>query len=217
MINTKNTSIDTILNRKKNIMNIIFKDINYNSKKIKYDKPYVYKIKTHKIKTENFIRNVNNLEKKKICDSFNDDKDISVKDVIADTNSNSNYMILPNNKIHKDMYGVPVQNVDGVIGRYNKDIFLYKYDDKSEEEPDIDELLKIISKEIDDMKEDMSYLTKMYDSFLNNPNTKEEYKSYKDGTTTNPYIKNKYVYKVIDEPIQEIIQKYKDLINNSNL
>ena len=208
MINTKNTPIDTVLNRKKNIMNVLFNDINYESTKIKYTIPYVYKIKTNKIKTGNYIRNVNNLERKKSCNVF-DEKDISVKDL---TNSNSNYMILPNNEKRKNMYGNPVLIVDGKIDRYDKDILLYKYDAENEEEPDIDELIKIIEKEIDNMKDDMSYLMGMYNKFLKNEKTNEEYEKYKDGTITNKYIKDKYIYNDIDKPTGKIIDEYTEII-----
>ena len=65
MISTKNIPSDRVLNTKKNIMDILFKDINYNNKKIQYTKPYVYKIKKfkkNKIKETEISRNVNNFK-----------------------------------------------------------------------------------------------------------------------------------------------------------
>ena len=85
MINSKNISIDYVLNRKKNIMNILFNDINYKSTKIKYETPFVHKIKiikTDKIKQLNFSRNVNNLKiKENNCVDTSDMNNIIIKDL----------------------------------------------------------------------------------------------------------------------------------------
>ena len=55
MISTKNIPSDRVLNTKKNIMDILFKDINYNNKKIQYTKPYVYKIKLKRLRFQEML------------------------------------------------------------------------------------------------------------------------------------------------------------------
>jgi len=200
MINTKNTSIDTVLNRKKNIMNILFSDINYKSKKISYETAYNYKIKTIKIKDVNFSRNVNNLKKKKeTCIDTG-----YINDIVIENNTETE-IVLPDNKKLKDSYGNDVVIKRNEITKYQKDILFYKYDNENEEEPDIDELTKIILKEITDTTDEIKWLSKMIEEFLEDTKTIDKYKKYQEDNA------------LIDDEFEAIINKYSDIIENFGL
>ena len=206
MISYKNTPNDPILNTKKKITNILLNNIKYSIKKIDYSKPYTYKIKTNKIKTGEFSRNANNIKEKKDKQQCTDDGD--TKDIIIEedlTAGEESFMILPNKDTRKDMYGKKVLVIDGKINRYDKDILLYKYDAENEDEPDIDELLKIIQIEIQDMKNDIIILQEKSNSFFNNPDTQKEYEKYKNNTSTIEILKD--LYNNIDIPFEKIITK----------
>lgn len=212
MISNKIIPADTILNRKKNIMDILLTDINYTSKKITYQNPYDYKIKKIKIKKHNFFRNVNNLKKKdKKCIDIGYERDIIIEDIPTD---NENFMILPNNEIRKNIYGEPVV-IDLKNNRYDKDILLYKYDaGGEEEEQNIDTLIQNIMKEIQDMDEDIYDLTDKYLDFLDKKETKDEYIKYKRNELTGIY---KDLYKSVDLPFENIINKYDEIIEKFGL
>ena len=218
MISTKNIPSDRVLNTKKNIMDILFKDINYNNKKIQYTKPYVYKIKKfkkNKIKETEISRNVNNFKNqnnKKNCTDDSDTKDIIVKEDITNENQDS-YMILPNGEKRKDMYGNPVLAQEGNISNYDKDILLYKYYDTNQDEPDIDELIKNILKEIQDINADIIDFQKESLYFLNDANTAKEYKKY----VNNQIDELKDYYNTIDEPFEKIVKEYYDIIEEAGL
>ena len=200
MISTKNTSIDTILNRKKNIMNILFSDINYKSKKITYKESYNYKIKKIKIKDVNFSRNVNNLKKKKeTCIDTG-----YINDIVVENNTETE-IILPDNKKLKDINGNDVVIKRNEITKYQKDILFYKYDNENEEEPDIDELTKIIIKEIEDTKNEMKWLSKMIDEFLEDTTTIDKYKKYQKDNAA------------IDDEFEAIIKEYAKIIQDYGL
>ena len=219
MISYKNTSEDPVLNRKKNITNVILNNIKYTIKKIDYSKPYAYKIKTNKIKTGEFSRNANNIKEKKDAKQCIDDGD--TKDIIVDqdlaSEGQESFMILPNQDTRKDIYGKEILVIDGKIDRYDKDILLYKYDAENEDEPDIDELLKIIQIEIQDMKNDIIILQEKSNSFFNNPDTQIEYEKYKNNTSTIPLLKD--LYNTIDVPFEKIITKkeYNEIIQDNGL
>ena len=200
MISTKNTSIDTILNRKKNIMNILFSDINYKSKKITYKESYNYKNKKIKIKDVNFSRNVNNLKKKKeTCIDTG-----YINDIVVENNTETE-IILPDNKKLKDINGNDVVIKRNEITKYQKDILFYKYDNENEEEPDIDELTKIIIKEIEDTKNEMKWLSKMIDEFLEDTTTIDKYKKYQKDNAA------------IDDEFEAIIKEYAKIIQDYGL
>ena len=130
MINSKNISIDYVLNRKKNIMNILFNDINYKSTKIKYETPFVHKIKiikTDKIKQLNFSRNVNNLKiKENNCVDTSDMNNIIIKDlqdipisvILPDKN---NLTDINGNEIHRqDAMSDEIQRIKNDPDGYGK-------------------------------------------------------------------------------------------------
>ena len=217
MISYKNTSVDPVLNTKKNITNILLKNIKYTIKKIDYSNPYAYKIKTNKIKTGEFSRNVKNTKLKKDDQQCIDDGD--TKDIIVDEDLTSggqeSYMILPNQDTRKDMYGKEILVIDGKIERYDKDILLYKYDAENEDEPDIDELLKIIQIEIEDMKNDIIILQEKSNFFYNNKDTQNEYKKYEDNTSTIPILKD--LHNTIDVPFEKIVTNFDQIIKDNGL
>ena len=207
MINSKNISIDYVLNRKKNIMNILFNDINYKSTKIKYETPFVHKIKiikTDKIKQLNFSRNVNNLKiKENNCVDTSDMNNIIIKDLQDIPIS----VILPDKNNLTDINGNEILIKKSDISKYDKDILFYNYEDKNEDEPDIDELTKIILQEIENMKNEIMWFSKMSDDFLKNKDTSIEYNKYKEM----PANKN------IDEKFENIIKHYDVMIEQNGL
>jgi hypothetical protein len=217
MISYKNTPSDPILNTKKKITNILLNNIKYNIKKIDYSKPYAYKIQKNKIKKNEFSRNANNIKEEKDkqqCIDDGDIKDIIIEEELTNEGKES-FMILPNQDTRKDMYGKEVLVIDGKIDRYDKDILLYKYDAENEDEPDIDELLKIIQMEIQDMKEDIIVLQEKSNFFFNNDDTRKEYEKYKKNISSIPILKD--LYKTIDIPFENIIEKYKVIIEKDGL
>jgi hypothetical protein len=217
MISYKNTPNDPILNTKKNIKNILLNNIKYTIQKINYTNPYNYKIKKYKIKKTEFSRYANNIKNKKDKEQCIDDSD--TKDIIIDNDltidGEDNFMILPNQETRKDMYGKEVLVKDGNIDRYDKDILLYKYNTENEDEPDIDELLKNIQIEIQDMKDDIIILQEKTNFFYNNKDTKLEYDKYKNNTTTIPILKD--LYKNIELPFENIVKKYTEIIEKNGL
>ena len=93
------------------------------------------------------------------------------------------------------------------ISKYDKDILFYNYEDKNEDEPDIDELTKIILQEIENMKNEIMWFSKMSDDFLKNKDTSIEYNKYKEM----PANKN------IDEKFENIIKHYDVMIEQNGL
>jgi hypothetical protein len=219
MISYKNTPSDPILNTKKKITNILLNNIKYNIKKIDYSKPYAYKIQKNKIKKGEFSRNANNIKEEKDKQQCIDDGDI--KDIIIEQDLTSegqeSFMILPNQDTRKDMYGKEVLIINGKIDRYDKDILLYKYDAEDEDEPDIDELLKIIQMEIQDMKEDIILLQEKSNFFYNNDDTRKKYEDYKKNIINIPILND--LYKTIDVPFENIVKnkKYAKIIQDNGL
>ena len=122
-------------------------------------------------------------------------------------------MILPNGETRKDMYGNPVLAQAGNISNYDKDILLYKYDDTNQDEPDIDELIKNILKEIQDINADIIDFQKESLYFLNDANTAKEYKKY----VNNQIDELKDYYNTIDEPFEKIVKEYYDIIEEAGL
>ena len=122
-------------------------------------------------------------------------------------------MILPNGEKRKDMYGNPVLAQEGNISNYDKDILLYKYDDTNQDEPDIDELIKNILKEIQDINADIIDFQKESLYFLNDANTAKEYKKY----VNNQIDELKDYYNTIDEPFEKIVKEYYDIIEEAGL
>jgi hypothetical protein len=126
-------------------------------------------------------------------------------------------MILPNQDIRKDVYGKEVLVIDGNIDRYDKDILLYKYDTENDDEPDIDELLRIIQMEIQDMKEDIILLQEKSNFFYNNDDTRKKYEDYKKNISNIPILKD--LYKTIELPFEKIVnqKKYSEIIEKAGL
>lgn len=219
MISYKNTPNDPILNTRKKITNILLNNIKYNIKKIDYSKPYAYKIKKNKIKKGEFSRNANNIKEEKDkqqCIDDGDTKDIIIEQDLTIVDQES-FMILPNKDTRKDMYGKEVLVIDGKIDRYDKDILLYKYDTENDDEPDVDELLRIIQMEIQDMKEDIILLQEKSNFFYNNDDTRKKYEDYKKNISNIPILKD--LYKTIELPFERIVnqKKYSEIIEKAGL
>jgi len=172
-----------IFKKKKNIFNLLIKNINYNTKKIKYKNDNNQNQNT--INT-NISRNINNHYLKTKLIKINCDEDnFSYKDPHEDEDEDGVRLLpdinppdckFPNCEPILDMFGNNL--IDKLTNkktkRYKKDILYYNYTTKQTGEEDVDILIQNITEDIKEIENDMmSYMSNL-EEFLNDDDKNKE-------------------------------------------